>query len=217
MAGTVITVAQQKGGAGKTTLVVQLAVALAKAGKKVAAVDIDPQGSLSAWLDMRQQIYGDGLTPNLSGLSGSAWRLSSDLRRLRENHDLILLDSPPHIETESKFALRAADLVLIPIQPSLLDLWATKPTIDLARKEGRQVLLVLNRVPPRGRLPAEVRQAILIGGLPLADAQFGNRQSFAASIGLGKGVCESEPKGTAADEVHRLSEEITRFLDRKPS
>ncbi len=201
---TVITVAQQKGGAGKTTLAAQLAVAFSKR-KTTAMIDIDPQKSLSAWYKVRQEALGEEAL-FLSGVSG--WRLGTELDRLKWRFDFIVIDSPPHAETDVRAAIRSGDLVVVPIQPSPMDLWATQATLDLARKERRRVLLVVNRLPPRGRLPDVVISAIRETGFPVADTTLGNRIAFAASMMEGKGVVETEPHGAAAQEIIALSEEV---------
>jgi chromosome partitioning protein len=207
MVAAIITVAQQKGGAGKTTLVVQLATALAAEGRHVALVDIDPQGSLTAW--MRRREHRSPRPPaelRFSMIGG--WRLSVELDRLKREADLILVDTPPHAEAEAKAAIRAADLVLVPVQPSPLDVWASAATIDLARKERSPAVMVLNRVPPRGRSLDEATAAMRELGAPALEARLGNRQAFVASIGQGLGVVESEPKSAAAEEAQALAREV---------
>ena len=135
MAAKVITVAQQKGGAGKTTLTAQLAVAFAGDGRRVALIDIDPQASLAQWHRVRSEKPAATLAQlTLSEISG--WKLPTELDRLKHAHDLILIDSPPHAETEARVAVRSAHLVLVPLQPSPMDLWATGATIALARAAG---------------------------------------------------------------------------------
>jgi chromosome partitioning protein len=182
----VIGIAQQKGGAGKTTLAVQLGVAWLVRGKRVAMLDIDPQASLLAWFDLRRRRLGDeagGLV--VRGLSG--WRLGSELRRLRDAFDHILVDSPPH-----------AELVVC----------STKQILVLAAAERTSTVLVLNRVPPRGRAAAMIRAEIEAAGWPLAVASLGNRQAFAASIGEGRGVAETAPASPAGHEIAALGAEI---------
>lgn len=211
MAGAVITIAQQKGGAGKTTLAAQLGAAWTAQGRRVALLDIDPQGSLFAWFGQRRRIHGDvegGLV--VQGLSG--WRLGTELRRLRDEFDLIVIDSPPHAETEAKAAIREADLALVPCQPNALDVWATAPTLELARREGTGVLLVLNRVPPRGRAAEAIRAEIARNGWPLALAFLGNRQAFAASMGEGRGVAELARRSPAGQEITALAAEVLTRL-----
>lgn len=207
----VITIAQQKGGAGKTTLAAQLGTALATGGERVALVDIDPQKSLTAWHARRK----DRLAAAAAGIDleeSAGWKLPAALERLQQSHRWVLVDSPPHAETEARQAVRAADLVLVPLQPSPLDLWATQPTLDLAARERRLARLVLNRIAPRGRLLESVRAAIALGDVPALAVALGNRSAFAHSMGEGLGVTEFQPRSQAAGEILALAEEITRLL-----
>ena len=113
MAAKIITVAQQKGGAGKTTLAAHLAVAYTAMNKKVVAVDIDPQQSLTRWYALRQERLG-AAAEGEAGVLVSAiegWRARVEVDRAAADHDLVIIDSPPHAETEARIAIRAADLV----------------------------------------------------------------------------------------------------------
>lgn len=207
MTARVIAVAQQKGGAGKTTLAAQLAVAWADK-KSVALMDIDPQGSLTAWHGLRA---GSDRTLNdihLSSVSG--WRVATELGRLKSDFDIVLIDCPPHADTETKNAMRAADLVVIPVQPSPMDVWATAPTAEFAAEQNTPVCLVLNRVPPRSRLVDAVREMLKDKKLKLAKNHLGNRVAFAASMMEGMGVTESERTSQASKEIKTLAKEIEK-------
>ncbi|GAB6054050.1 ParA family partition ATPase [Magnetospira thiophila] len=210
MSAQVLTIAQQKGGAGKTTLAAQLAVAFSRQGHRVALVDIDPQGSLSSWHAVRQERLGETNKLHLSDVSG--WRLGNELNRLRAHFDMVIIDSPPHAETEAKAAIRAADLVLVPVQPSPMDLWATQPTIDLARSENRPLLCLLNRVPARSKLETQVRAKLRQQGLPVAATGIGNRAGFAATMMEGLGVAERGGHRAAAEEIRALTIDIASRL-----
>jgi chromosome partitioning protein len=210
MAGKVITIAQQKGGAGKTTVAINVALALQAAGRRVVMVDIDPQGSLSQWYQQRVAALGQGATPVVTTVAG--WRASPEIDRARRDAEIVIVDSPPHAETDARTVIRAADLVVIPIQPSPLDIWASKPTIDLALKDRRQVVLVLNRVSPRSAILGAMAEAAAKLGVDLAKARLGNRGSFAASIAEGRGVAETEPKSVGAREAAKLARELLRLI-----
>lgn len=214
MAGSVLTVAQQKGGAGKTTLAIHLAVHWARAGLKVAMVDVDPQGSVTAWGAVRAQRLG-AADPNLAVSAVSGWRASSEIEKLAKTYDRVLVDSAPHAETEARIAVRAANLVLAPIQPSVMDLWAINPTLKLAADEKRPVLLVLNRVPARSKTAAAVIEAAQQLGAPIAANSLGNRTALAAALAIGSGVAETEPNGAAGQEIAALAAEIDAMLKRR--
>jgi chromosome partitioning protein len=200
--GVVITVAQQKGGAGKTTLVAHLAVAWAGEGKKVAIVDIDPQASLSAWAEQR------GARNGLDVSRVTGWRTQAEVERKSRDHDIVLVDSPPHAETEAKIAVRAAALVIVPVQPSPMDVWATKPTLDLAKAERVPALLVLNRVPPRARLNEAMLEKVGELGVPVAATRVGNRVALATALFEGRGITETAPSSAAGEEIRALAAEI---------
>jgi chromosome partitioning protein len=210
MRPAVVTVAQQKGGAGKTTLVIQLATALSAMGHKVALVDIDPQGSLTGWMRLREHRQAQAPELRFSMIGG--WRLGVELERLKRDAELIVVDTPPHTETDAKTAIRNADLVLVPCQPSTLDIWASKATVEQAAKERRSAAMVLNRVPPRGRSVEEARHAIHDLGVEAFASSLGNRQAFVTSVAQGLGVLESEPRSPAAEEVRVLAQDVVRRL-----
>lgn len=208
MAGKIITIAQQKGGAGKTTLAAHLALAWA-AGRRVGVIDIDPQGSLAAWFRLRRERLGDKAAAiEVSTLGG--WRVAGEVERQARSHDLVVIDSPPHAETEARIAVRAAALVLVPVQPSPMDVWATRATLDLARQERVPALLVLNRVPSRANLTEAMRAELAGLGVPLAEARIGNRVALAAALAEGKGIFEAAPASAAAQEIAALAAEVLR-------
>lgn len=206
MAGKIITVAQQKGGAGKTTLAAQLGVAYAAGGRKVALVDIDPQRSLVSW--WRERNGAVSVRHSVEVVEVAGYRVGNELTRLKRAFDVVIIDSPPHAETEARLAVRAADLVLVPVQPSPMDVWATQPTIDLARGAKTPVIVVLNRVPPRGKVVDQMRIRLAESGVPVAVTAIGNRVAFAASMLDGAGVVESAARSTAAEEIRALGDEI---------
>ena len=207
----VITVAQQKGGAGKTTLAAHLAVALA-GERRVALLDIDPQRSLSRWHALRAGRAKAPVAIHLSEVSG--WRLAAELEKLKRSHDLVLIDSPPQIDTDARLAIRGADLVLVPVQPSPPDLWAAEGTLKLALAEKRPAALVLNRTPAASKLRAAMETEIALHGFRLFSATLGNRAGFANAFAAGLGVTETAPRSLAAAEMHALLAEIIQEVDK---
>ena len=211
MSAKILTVAQQKGGAGKTTLAAHLAVAFTEAKHTVALIDIDPQQSLTAWYRQREDIFGDaGAGLLLNAVSG--WRTRSQVTSLAKGFDMVVIDSPPHAETEARIAVRSADLVVVPVQPSPMDVWATRPTLELAAREVVPTLLVLNRVLARANLTDEMLAEIRRFGAKVARSRVGNRVAFAAALADGCAVSETHPRSRAAQEIKRLSREILRLL-----
>lgn len=209
----VVTVAQQKGGAGKSTLAANLAVALAGAGHKVALLDTDPQASLGHWYAARQK-QADSLAP-IAFDSPSGWRTPGALDRLRRTEDFIIVDTPPHAETDTRLSIRAADLVLLPLQPSPADFWASDATLKLAATEGRNVAAVLNRVPPQGRLRDSIAAALVEKGVTLMAQTLGNRVHFATAFLDGMGVTEAAPRSQAATEIRGLAGEIAGLVGKR--
>lgn len=206
MTGTILTIAQQKGGAGKTTLTAQLAVALSKTGASVATIDIDPQKSLSGWMAQRTETLGQ--RNRITHTDTGGWRLKKGADTLAMDYDYVLIDSPPHGESEASIAIRAADMVLIPIQPSPMDLWACKATLEIAEKEGTEPFIILNRVDARTRLSGAMRAKIAKLPAKLAKQTLGNRVAYASSMLDGLGVIENEPHSPAAHEIEHLCKEL---------
>lgn len=197
----VITVAQQKGGAGKSTLVANLAAALA-AARQVAVLDIDPQHSLARWHAIRLARTAPAAALTFSDLSG--WRLAGELDRLRRAHDVVLIDSPPVIDADSRRAIRGADLVAVPVQPSPPDIWAAEGTLKLAAQEKRPACLILNRVPTGSRLLDATDRELRARGLAVLPAMLGNRAVFSHAFADGLGVTEAAPRSQAATELRAV-------------
>ncbi len=205
----VITVAQQKGGAGKTMLAANLAAFWAQTGR-VALLDIDKQGSLTRWHGERSQASKPYPGIHLSDVAG--WRMAAELDRLRDTHDIVIIDSPPQIDTEARLAIRAADLVLVPLQPSLPDLWAAEGTLKLALAERRPSRVVLNRAPAKSALLNNVIAQLGKGGAQIVQARLGNRAGLATAFAKGLGINETAPKSLAAAEIAALALELMAML-----
>ena len=207
MPGYVVSVAQSKGGVGKSTLAAQLAVACVSYGYKTAIVDLDRQGSLVAWHELRQRIAGQA-EGELDVEPCSGWRLPYVLQRLRRDHDLLFVDGSSGRESEFEAMTKEADLVLIPCQPTGLDLWATKSLLADYQDVRAKALVVLNRMPPRGKAAALIRQEIEKLSWPMARQHIGNRQAYVATMGTGMGITEIAPSSMAGHEVAALAAEI---------
>ena len=207
MAGRIITVAQQKGGTGKTTIAAHLAVAFLRQGRSVAILDVDPQGSLGEWFEARERNLGARAT-GVTFRTASGWGARREARSLAHDHDFVVVDTPPKSDFEARPAIETANLVAVPIQPTPVDVWATDSTLEMIARERVPGLLVINRVPQRALLTGEMITAIRALGCVAAETQLGNRVAFAASMGKGSTVLELEPGGKAALEVSALAGEI---------
>ncbi|MGG7643603.1 ParA family partition ATPase [Rhodovulum sp. YNF3179] len=210
MPGNIITIAQQKGGSGKTTLAVNLGLAWHKAGRSVAFLDTDPQGSLGRWFMTRRATLG--AEEGMEFSTASAWGVSYECDKLARAHDVVIVDTPPKADADLRPALRAADLVLVPVASSQVDLWATEGVLDLARREGRPVRVVLNRTRAGTRLAAEVAEKAAALDADVAVAVLANRVAYAETLGQGLGVLEAGRKGPAAAEITALADEIAAAL-----
>ncbi len=193
-----LTLLAQKGGTGKTTLALNLAVAAEAAGWRTALVDLDPQASAAGWGDCRD---ADG--PAVEAVPSS--RLAGALRAARTHGaQLAVVDTAPHSEAAALEAARASDLALVPLRPAVLDLRALRATADICALARVQTAVVLNQIPARGRATDQAAEAVEDRGLAVAPCRIGSRVAFQNSLTRGLGVLEHEPRGKAAAEIDSL-------------
>ena len=209
MTGHVVTVAQQKGGSGKTTLAVNLACAALADGKSVAVLDTDPQGSLGRWFMTRRDTLGE---PGLDFATASAWGVSYECEKLRKAHDVVFVDTPPKIDADLRPALRESDLVIVPVAASHLDLWATEAVLELAGRENKTSLLVLNRATKRAKLTDVLSGEMAQIDAPMANTVIGNRVIYAEALGQGQSAVEMRKSSPAAKEIKALWAEVQAHL-----
>lgn len=211
---TVITFAQQKGGSGKTTLCANIAVEMAARGHAVALLDSDPQGSLGRWFMARYE-RDSGLHGDITFSTSSAWGIGYEAGKYRDSHDFVLIDTPPKIDSDLRPALKASDLVVVPVTASQVDLWATEGVLDMAAREGKRPLAVLNRGRSATRLTHATRAALSGLEADAAESAVSNRVAFAEAMGTGQGVREYPGARPAAAEIAALADEILARLDRR--
>lgn len=205
--GHVIALAQQKGGSGKTTIAANLAVAFLRQGRTVALLDTDPQGSLGRWFMARRARGEQGLSSGLSFSTASAWGVSYEVEKLKEAHDWVIVDTPPKVDADLRPALRESDLVIVPVAMSQVDLWATEAVLDLARRERRRALVVMNRARAGTRLQAEIAAGMAALEAGQAAAVLANRVVYAEALGQGQGALE-RGRGPWVAEVEALAAEV---------
>jgi chromosome partitioning protein len=203
----IIAVISQKGGTGKTTLALHLAVA---AGNKSAVIDLDPQASAAAWRDLRH-------AENPPVVSVQPSRLSQALKVAKEaDASFVVIDTAPHSEGSALAAARAADLILIPCRPALLDLRAVASSVDIVQlaHKATATAVVINACPPRGSLPDEAEAALKGYGLQIAPVRIGNRTAFVRALIEGLTAQEWEPEGKATAEIAALYKWTRIQIDR---
>ena len=211
MLSKVITISQQKGGTGKTTLAVHLAMAFIKYHNlKVAIIDTDPQGSLGKWFMIRteKKISNE----NLTFKTASLWGAQYESKTLKNDHDIVIIDTPPKIESDARPSIEAADLVLIPMAASHVDFWATGAIVEIAKKANKKILAQINRSSQRSKLIDKTKDFIKSLDLQSTDTIIGNRQIYTSSMGEGKTAVEKQRKGNAVDEIKKLSGQILNQL-----
>lgn len=203
----IISVLNQKGGVGKTTLSINLASAYAMAGNKTLLIDADPQSSALDWQASRQT---DSLFP-VVGMARAT--LHKDAPGFSEQHSHIIIDGPPRVNDLARSAIMASDLVIIPVQPSPYDIWAADEIVKLIDealiyKPAIKARFVINRLVSNTAIGREVVEALGDYPYPVFDTAITQRVIFAESAATGSSVLEYAKSGPAAKEVLALVQEI---------
>ncbi len=207
----IISLLNQKGGVGKTTLAVHLADALSRRGKRLMLVDADPQGSALDWAALRE---AQDAFP-VVGLPKPT--LHKELPKLAAGYDLLIVDGAPRVYDVARSAILASDIVLVPVQPSPYDVWAAKEIVDLLVevrefKEDLKRAFVINRKIVNTAIGRDVTEALAAYELPVLKAQVCQRVPFAECAAEGKTVLETAPGSAAAREVEALTDEILELM-----
>lgn len=203
----IISVQNQKGGVGKTTLAIHLSHALSLNPATVLLVDADPQGSARDWAAARRD------HPPFTVVGLDRPTIHRDLPDIAQNYDHVVIDGPPRVSELARSAIAAADFVLIPVQPSPYDVWAAQEIIDLIKeasvfKEKLKSAFVINRKIVNTAIGRDVLKALSEFDIPVLRSQVCQRVPFAESAATGQTVLETDPKGQAAKEVIALTQEI---------
>ena len=202
-----VAILSQKGGTGKTTLAVHLALAAERRDVVVAVLDLDPQASAAEWKDSR-----DGDTPSVTSIQSS--RLSKALEVAQSaGAALILIDTAPHSADAAVAAAEAADLILIPCRAGILDLRAIATTARIVKVTGKPAFVVLNAIPPNSpRIVADAIAAVQQHGLAVAPVVIHQRSAYAHALTAGQTAEEYEPEGKAAEEIAELFKWVGKML-----
>lgn len=207
----IIAVLNQKGGAGKTTLSTNLARALQLAGDKVLLVDSDPQGSARDW-----NAAGNGELLPVVGLDRST--LAKDIQSIQDNQDWLIIDGAPQIAELAVAAIKCADVILIPVQPSPYDVWACEDLVEIIKTRQEvtngkpKAAFVISRVIKNTQLSKEIGEALDGYDLPVFKHFTSQRVIYPKSAATGSTVLDADASGEAAAEIRAIAQELKEFL-----
>ena len=208
----IISVQNQKGGVGKTTLAIHISYVLSDSQnqKRVLLIDADPQGSSRDWAAARED------EPPFSVVGLDRPTIHRDLPKLSEGYDYVVIDGPPRVTDLARSAIVAADLVVIPIQPSPYDVWAAHDVVDLIKeasvfKENLKAVFVINRKIVNTAIGRDVVEALREYSLPVASSSVCQRVAFAESAANGQTVMELNSKSSASKEIKALVKELLTY------
>ena len=196
----------RKGGVGKTTLGIGLAVESERSGKSAALFDLDPQASAAFWHDTREKE-----TPAV--IATPAARLAHMLKAARESGcDLAIIDAPPFAKDIAFEAAEHADYILIPTRPAVLDVMAITTTLDLVKHYKKPSSIVLTFCPSKGKEIGDTEEAVAAMGAELAPVRIHNRIAYSRAQQTGLSAQELDPKGKAAMEIEALYRYVCMHL-----
>jgi chromosome partitioning protein len=204
----ILAVINQKGGSGKTTISLNLAAAMAGEGRKVLLIDADPQQTAQDWAAVRPE------PPPFQVVGLSKPVLHRDLPKIAADYDDVVIDGAPRNYEVARSAIAAADYVLIPVQPSGADFWASRETVALVKeahgfKETQKAAFVVSRKIGRTVIGRSILDALGEFELPILKAATTQRITYAEAMTAGRTVMETQPYGDAAFEIKRILKEIT--------
>jgi chromosome partitioning protein len=209
----IIGVLNQKGGVGKTTIAVNLAAVFARDGNRVLLVDADPQGSSLAWSAARES------RPPFAIVGMPKPTLHRDLPEIARDYDVVVIDGAPRVNELGRAAIMASDLVIIPVQPSPYDVWATGDVVQLVTeaqvyKPDLKSVFVINRKIVNTAIGRDVGTALAEFGFPVSEVALCQRVIYAETAAQGLSVIETAPNGEAAREITRLAATIFSKAER---
>lgn len=203
----IISIQNQKGGVGKTTLSIHISHALSLKGLRVLLVDTDPQGSSRDWATARKD------PPPFTVVGLDRPTIHRDLPQIAKDYDCVVIDGPPRVSELARSGIVAADLVVIPVQPSPYDVWAAQEVVSLIGeasvfKESLKSVFAINRKIVNTAIGRDVADALSGYDIPVLRSSVSQRVAFAESAATGQTVLETEPKSQAAKEIKALIDEL---------
>jgi chromosome partitioning protein len=194
-----VAVISQKGGAGKTTLALHMAVAAELAGYSTVLIDMDPQGTAEAWSEWRKEAPPAVIPAKTATLTRTLERAAG------HGAEFAVIDTPPLAEAEARAAAKSADLVLVPCRPNAFDLHSIRTTTDLTKFAAKPAFALFNAGPAAAaRLYTETTELVIEIGMKVAPVRLSERATFRHATGSGQAAQETEPQGKAAGEVTAL-------------
>lgn len=204
----------QKGGVGKSTTAVALAVAAQEGGARVLLVDADPQGTARTWGDVAAEAGHPA--PTVVAM-GPAMHRPDQLPALARAYDVVVIDCPPRHGDVQRSALMVADLAVLPCGPSAADAWALASALEVVNeartlREALQACILITRKQPRTALGKGARDVLEASGLPVLTAELGFRVAYQEALAAGLGPTTFAPRDAAAREVRALLAELMNVL-----
>ena len=201
-----LSILSEKGGSGKTTIATNLAAAFHLDGVETLLVDADPQGTARDW-----GAASDADTPVVVGVDRPS--LEEDVPRLGERFDIVIVDGAPRMQERAVSAVKASDVVLVPVRPSAADIWSAETIIEACNAYATEARFVVSSQVVGTALADGVQDSLESFDVEVMEARTSQRVAFTEALGAGESVLQYKPSGKASGEVRRLYEEVRALLN----